>query len=349
MCRWKGCTQPPPPLRISQRLKEFFFGVALYWWPALFFRLVSSIVGSNSLPLMSHSISPPARAALDLEDQPVVQQRLPVRRQRREVPQLLGRAGQHAVVRRVVADDDLHHRDLVLRVGQEPRRVRPHAAVGHPHDVGQVDDVALLGGRAVLVLGEVDDVLAPLRRPQLERVPGDREGQQAAVVGDLGPAHALLAVLDPPLALQVAVGGVAEVARRLRPGGRGHQLELVDPGDRRVQEAEPVLAPLDLQHRVRGAVDGEDVADEAVVGEVLEERLAPPLRVRRAGCRRPGTRPGRRGCPCGSWCRRRAGRRRSPAGCRSRRRRCRRRGWCGHPGRRRPWVSSPASRLFSGS
>jgi hypothetical protein len=29
MCRWKGWTQPPP-LRISHRLKEFFFGVALY-------------------------------------------------------------------------------------------------------------------------------------------------------------------------------------------------------------------------------------------------------------------------------------------------------------------------------
>ena len=73
---------------------------------------------------------------------------------------------------------------------------------------------------------------------------------------------------------------LAERDRRLRPGGRGHELELVDPRDRRVQEAEAVLAPLHLQHRVRGAVDGEDVADEAVVREVLEERLAPPLGVR---------------------------------------------------------------------
>src|SRR3954453_12594467 len=60
MCRWKGGTQPPPPLRISQRLKEFFFGVALYAWPARLVSEVISVVGSNSTPLMSHSISPPA-------------------------------------------------------------------------------------------------------------------------------------------------------------------------------------------------------------------------------------------------------------------------------------------------
>ena len=229
MWRWKGWTQPPPPLRISHRLKEFFFGVALYACPALLTRLVSSTVGSNGLPLMSHSSSPPARTALDLEDQPVVQQVLPVRRQRRQVPQ---RRRDDAGVRGVVADDDLDHRDLVLRVGQEPRAVGPHPTVGHPHDVRQVDDVALLRGRPVHVLREVDDVLAALGRPQLEGVPHDRDREQAAVVGDLGPLHALLAVLDPPLALQVTIRGVAEVARRLRAGGRGHQLELVDPGDR---------------------------------------------------------------------------------------------------------------------
>jgi hypothetical protein len=120
MCRWKGCTQPPPPLRISQRLKEFFFGVALYAWPALFVRLVSSIVGSNGLPLIEPLELAAGGPALDLEDQPVVQQGLPVRRQRREVPQLRGRARRHRVVRCVVADDDLHDRDLVLGVGQEP-------------------------------------------------------------------------------------------------------------------------------------------------------------------------------------------------------------------------------------
>ncbi len=66
---------------------------------------------------------------------------------------------------------------------------------------------------------------------------------------------------------------------RLRSLGRGHELELVDTRHRAVQEAEAVLAALDLQCRVRGAVDGEDVADETVVREVLEEGLAPPLRV----------------------------------------------------------------------
>src|SRR5690242_5867164 len=60
MCRWKGCTQPPPPLRISQRLKEFFLGVALYAWPARLVSEVISVVGSNTLPLINHSISPPA-------------------------------------------------------------------------------------------------------------------------------------------------------------------------------------------------------------------------------------------------------------------------------------------------
>ena len=59
-----------------------------------------------------------------------------------------------------------------------------------------------------------------------------------------------------------------------------HQLELVDPGDRRVQESEAIFAPLHLQHRVRGSVDGEDIPDETMIGEMLEERLAPPLGVR---------------------------------------------------------------------
>src|SRR4029079_16150704 len=50
-------------------------------------------------------------------------------------------------------------------------------------------------------------------------------------------------------------------------------------GARGVEEAQSFLARLPVEGRVGGAVDGEDVADEAVVGEVLEERLAPPLRV----------------------------------------------------------------------
>src|SRR4249920_3517147 len=59
MCRWKGCTQPPPPLRISHRLKLPFFCCANGVLPALFFRLVATVDGSNCLPLISHSISPP--------------------------------------------------------------------------------------------------------------------------------------------------------------------------------------------------------------------------------------------------------------------------------------------------
>ncbi len=126
---------------------------------------------------------------------------------------------------------------------------------------------------------KVDDDLPPLGRPQLERVADDRRREQAAVVGDLRELHALLAVGQPVLALQL-VAAVAEVAGGLRAAARDHERQLVDARDRAVEEAEAVLAPLDLEHRVGRAVDGEDVADEAVVGEVLEERLAPPLGVR---------------------------------------------------------------------
>jgi len=64
---------------------------------------------------------------------------------------------------------------------------------------------------------------------------------------------------------------------RLGALGRGHQLELVDARHRRVEEAEPVIAALDLHGRVCRAVDREDVPDDPVVREVLEEGLAPPL------------------------------------------------------------------------
>ena len=57
MWRWNGCTQPPPPLRISQRLKLFFFWDAGRVLPAGFGRLVATVCGSNSTPLMSHSTS----------------------------------------------------------------------------------------------------------------------------------------------------------------------------------------------------------------------------------------------------------------------------------------------------
>ena len=154
----------------------------------------------------------------------------------------------------------------------------PHPAVRHLHDVREVDDVTLGGRRAVEVPGEVDDDLAALGRPQLEGVTRQGERQQAAVRGDLGELHALLGVRDAVLPLEL-VAVVAERDGGLRALRRAHQLELVDAGDRGVEEAEAVLAPLDLQHRVGGAVDGEDVADEAVAREVLVERLAPPLRV----------------------------------------------------------------------
>ena len=93
MCRWNGCTQPPPPLRISQRLKLFFFCWASGVLPALFFRLVATVVGSNGLPLISHSISPPAAPRCTSKIEPVVQQALPVARQRRQIAQLHRRRG----------------------------------------------------------------------------------------------------------------------------------------------------------------------------------------------------------------------------------------------------------------
>ena len=49
MCRWNGCTQPPPPLRISQRLKLPFFCWASGVLPAGFFRLRAPWLGSNAL------------------------------------------------------------------------------------------------------------------------------------------------------------------------------------------------------------------------------------------------------------------------------------------------------------
>ena len=93
MCRWNGCTQPPPPLRISHRLKLPFFCWASGVLPAGFFRLVATVAGSNGTPLISHSISPPPTPRLHLEDQPVVHQALPVARQRRQRPQQLVGAG----------------------------------------------------------------------------------------------------------------------------------------------------------------------------------------------------------------------------------------------------------------
>ena len=113
---------------------------------------------------------------------------------------------------------------------------------------------------------------------------------------------------------------VAERHSGLRALGRAHQLEFVDARDRGVEEAEAVLAPLDLQHGIRRAVDGEDVADEAVAREVLEERLAPPLRMRArvAGCRELAQ--GVVDVLVHRDAVVEAGSRRAPTGCRSRRR-----------------------------
>src|SRR3954454_16108852 len=60
MCRWKGCTHPPPPFLISQKAKLFCLGGADGVFPAGFCWLVRTFAGSNGLPLISHSISPPA-------------------------------------------------------------------------------------------------------------------------------------------------------------------------------------------------------------------------------------------------------------------------------------------------
>ena len=82
--------------------------------------------------------------------------------------------------------------------------------------------------------------------------------------------------------MRTACRPAAATAPACRGAGFGrptrlHQLELVDPGDRRVEEAQAVLPPLDVQHRERLAVDGKDVADEAAIGVVLEEGLPPPF------------------------------------------------------------------------
>src|SRR3954465_6974253 len=169
-------------------------------------------------------------AALELERRralhhplPALDERLRLTQREVAVDALLLRQRQRvdAVVRRVVADDDLDHRDLVLRV-----LAVPHAAGRHLHRVDEVDDVALLGRRAVLVLGEVDHELLALGGPELERVTHQRVRQEPALVGDLRPLHALLGVGQAVLALQL-VALVAQRVRGLRPLAGAHELELV--------------------------------------------------------------------------------------------------------------------------
>ena len=128
------------------------------------------------------------------------------------------------------------------------------------------------------ILGEVDDHLHPLGRPTLEVAPRDRCRQQSTFGGDLGEPHALLTIGDPILALQF-VALVSQIAGRLGPPGRAHQLEVVDASDRSVEKPEPVLAPLDFQHGIGGAVDREQIPHEPMAREVLVEGLAPPLRM----------------------------------------------------------------------
>src|ERR671932_2741337 len=102
-------------------------------------------------------------AAHQLEDTSLIEQLLPLAR--REVRDRAKLPGDKTVVRRVVADHDLQHGNLVGRI----RRV-PHATILHLHDIGQVDDIALAGWAAVLVQREVDDELAPFGRPDLEPI-----------------------------------------------------------------------------------------------------------------------------------------------------------------------------------
>ena len=84
-----------------------FMGYVLPWgqmsyWGA---QVITSLFGA--IPVVGEPIQ-------------VGQQGLPVAGQRGQVSQLGGGAGQHAVVRHGVLEDELHHRHLVGGVGEEP-------------------------------------------------------------------------------------------------------------------------------------------------------------------------------------------------------------------------------------
>src|SRR5207302_827068 len=115
--------------------------------------------------------------------------------------------------------------------------------------------------------GEVEHHFLASRRPQLEGVADDWKRQEAAFARDLGETHRLLSVRKLVLTL--------DTRRDFRTARRAHEHELVSSRDRGIEEAESVFAPLDLENRVRLAVDGEDVADEAMIREMAEVRLSP--------------------------------------------------------------------------
>src|SRR2546427_3398946 len=62
----------------------------------------------------------------------------------------------------VVADDELEYRDAVARTALGL------PSVGHVQDVGEVDLVVFARRVAVLIMREIDDQLAALRRPYLD-------------------------------------------------------------------------------------------------------------------------------------------------------------------------------------
>src|SRR3954465_10632747 len=198
-------------------------------------------------------------------------------------------SGQDAVVHRRVADDDLHHRDAVVRVEADVALAGLLTAVDH---LGNVRDVQH-GARSEL--REVGDALAALRRPHLELVLEDRVREEASANRNLGPLRDLGARRGDLL----AAGDLAEQPLALLAGerhrGARHEPQLVLTGDRRAEEAEAVLTSLDLEGRVGSAVDREDVADEAVVRVVAVEQLAPVLGVHVAAdqARDPGIRSDR--------------------------------------------------------
>src|SRR6478735_3221975 len=81
----------------------------------------------------------------------------------------------------------------------------------------------------------------------------------------------------------MALLAIGDLVLPLRAGGsRGctaHEHEFIDTRDRSAQEAEAILPAIDIQHGEGGSVDGEDVSHEAVVREVAEIELAPPVRM----------------------------------------------------------------------
>src|SRR4051812_39103504 len=207
---------------------------------------------------------------------------------------LLG-GGHEAVVHRRVPDDELHHRDGEVGIEPDVALLRLLAAREHLGDVRQVHHGSRSDRAAVDVLREVDHDFAALGRPDLDGVLQDRVRKNAAAAGDLVGLHEQRALVGHLL----ASNDLAEVPLALLPRERHRgalpELQLVLTGDRGAEEAEAVPTGLDLENREGNAVDGEDVADEAVVRVVAVEQLAPVLGVhvaaddaREAGIRSDG-------------------------------------------------------------